>query len=178
MSVLDAFVHDPLVEWEDEKRRMVKILELQPACPFLSTCLSFFQDREPSKRSSSHTPKVKTDLRVLAKQALNPVEKKLKGIYSTNGKERIEREVSTSNLVQMLIQEATDLSNLVRFWSSDSLALSINISNRRECTLGGLRGTEPLFFHTSYHIVNYDIHTYAVFMPSLFFLVSLCHLPL
>lgn len=23
MSVLDAFVHDPLVEWEDEKRRMV-----------------------------------------------------------------------------------------------------------------------------------------------------------
>ena len=26
MSVLDAFVHDPLVEWEDEKRRMVKSL--------------------------------------------------------------------------------------------------------------------------------------------------------
>lgn len=23
MSVLDAFVHDPLVEWEDEHRRMV-----------------------------------------------------------------------------------------------------------------------------------------------------------
>ena len=23
MSVLDAFIHDPLVEWEDEKRRMV-----------------------------------------------------------------------------------------------------------------------------------------------------------
>jgi len=26
MSVLDAFVHDPLVEWEDEKRKMVSIL--------------------------------------------------------------------------------------------------------------------------------------------------------
>lgn len=26
MSVLDAFIHDPLVEWEDEKRRMVIIL--------------------------------------------------------------------------------------------------------------------------------------------------------
>ena len=24
MSVLDAFIHDPLVEWEDEKRRMVR----------------------------------------------------------------------------------------------------------------------------------------------------------
>lgn len=23
MSVLDAFVHDPLVEWEDERRRLV-----------------------------------------------------------------------------------------------------------------------------------------------------------
>jgi serine/threonine-protein kinase ATR len=23
MSVLDAFIHDPLVEWEDEKRRLV-----------------------------------------------------------------------------------------------------------------------------------------------------------
>ena len=23
MSVLDAFIHDPLVEWEDEKRKMV-----------------------------------------------------------------------------------------------------------------------------------------------------------
>jgi len=44
--------------------------------------------------------------------SLNPIEKKLKGIYSNN-KERNEREVSTSNLVQMLIQEATDLNNLV-----------------------------------------------------------------
>ena len=23
MSVLDAFIHDPLMEWEDEKRRLV-----------------------------------------------------------------------------------------------------------------------------------------------------------
>lgn len=26
MSVLDAFIHDPLVEWEDEKRKMVGLL--------------------------------------------------------------------------------------------------------------------------------------------------------
>lgn len=25
MSVLDAFIHDPLVEWEDEKRKMVGV---------------------------------------------------------------------------------------------------------------------------------------------------------
>lgn len=28
MSVLDAFVHDPLVEWEDEKRRIVSCMFL------------------------------------------------------------------------------------------------------------------------------------------------------
>jgi serine/threonine-protein kinase ATR len=50
---------------------------------------------------------------MLAKNALNPIEKKLKGIYSTS-KERQEREISTSNLVQMLIQEATSGANLVR----------------------------------------------------------------
>jgi serine/threonine-protein kinase ATR len=142
MSVLDAFVHDPLVEWEDEKRRMVRTLVFRSAQSLISLCL---QDREPSKsskKSSSHTPKVKTDLRVLAKQALNPVEKKLKGIYSTNSKERIEREVSTSNLVQMLIQEATDLSNLVRIHSSPCFVLELRFPTRPRCTLGGLPGIE------------------------------------
>ncbi len=71
------------------------------------------QDREPSRRNTSSAPKPKTDLRILAKKSLNPIEKKLKGIYSNNSKERSEREVSTSNLVQMIIQEASDLSNLV-----------------------------------------------------------------
>jgi len=60
----------------------------------------------------------KVDTRALAKSALNPIERKLKGIYSpknspNNVRERHEKEVSTSSLVQMLIQEATDLSNLV-----------------------------------------------------------------
>jgi serine/threonine-protein kinase ATR len=53
------------------------------------------------------------NLRMLAKNALNPIENKLTGIYSAS-KERQEKEISTSNLVQMLIQEATDPSNLVR----------------------------------------------------------------
>lgn len=32
MSVLDAFVHDPLVEWEDEKRKLVHCLIFH--CPW------------------------------------------------------------------------------------------------------------------------------------------------
>jgi phosphatidylinositol kinase/protein kinase (PI-3 family) len=37
MSVLDAFIHDPLVEWEDEKKRMVGLsalsgIETQKLC--------------------------------------------------------------------------------------------------------------------------------------------------
>jgi serine/threonine-protein kinase ATR len=32
MSVLDAFVHDPLVEWEDERRKLVRLRSLLPAC--------------------------------------------------------------------------------------------------------------------------------------------------
>jgi serine/threonine-protein kinase ATR len=49
---------------------------------------------------------------MLAKNALDPIGKKLKGIYSTS-KGRTEKEISTSNLVQMLIQEATNPANLV-----------------------------------------------------------------
>ena len=43
-----------------------------------------------------------------------PSRGKLKGIYSTSkDKEKQQKEISTSNLVQMLIQEATDDANLV-----------------------------------------------------------------
>jgi hypothetical protein len=51
------------------------------------------------------------DLRMLAKSALSSIEKKLRGIHRTS-RDRVEKEVSTSNLVQMLIQEATDNGNL------------------------------------------------------------------
>ena len=57
--------------------------------------------------------KALTDLKVLAKNALDPIEKKLRGIYTSNGIGH-PREISTNNLVQMLIQEATDPVNLVR----------------------------------------------------------------
>lgn len=38
MSVLDAFVHDPLVEWEDEKRKLVRgLVVLCLQCVYLGT---------------------------------------------------------------------------------------------------------------------------------------------
>jgi hypothetical protein len=61
----------------------------------------------------------------------------LKGIYST--KEKQEKEISTTNLVQMLIQEASDPVNLV------SVALihdcDADTVGRAGCILVGLRGT-------------------------------------
>ncbi|KAF9462064.1 hypothetical protein BDZ94DRAFT_1283268 [Collybia nuda] len=97
MSVLDAFIHDPLVEWEDEKRKLVRIHLLS------------------LRSNKANLVKPSVDLRMLAKNALNPIEKKLKGVYSTS-KERHEKEISTSNLVQMLIQEATDPANLGKMY--------------------------------------------------------------
>ncbi|CAK5275112.1 unnamed protein product [Mycena citricolor] len=81
MSVLDAFIHDPLVEWEDEKRR---------------------QSRNGVKASAN--------LKSLAKNALDPIERKLKGLQDNN------KVVSTSNVVQKLIQEATDAANLAKMY--------------------------------------------------------------
>lgn len=92
MTVLDPFIHDPLVEWEDEKRKL---------------------ERQTHRRHVHNRHPI--ELRVLAKNALSSIEKKLRGIYRTS-KDRVEKEVSTSNLVQMLIQEATDNANLGKMY--------------------------------------------------------------
>ncbi|KAH9077054.1 hypothetical protein EDB83DRAFT_2504335 [Lactarius deliciosus] len=93
MTVLDPFIHDPLVEWEDERRKI---------------------ERQQTHRRNAHN-KPPIELRVLAKGALSLIEKKLRGIYRTS-KDRVEKEVSTGNLVQMLIQEATDNANLGKMY--------------------------------------------------------------
>ncbi|KAH9060944.1 hypothetical protein EDB87DRAFT_1723684 [Lactarius vividus] len=92
MTVLDPFIHDPLVEWEDERRKI---------------------ERQTNRRHAHNKPPI--ELRVLAKSALSLIEKKLRGIYRTS-KDRVEKEVSTGNLVQMLIQEATDNANLGKMY--------------------------------------------------------------
>ena len=53
-------------------------------------------------------------MRSLAKAALVPIEKKLRGVYSKDAnRAHRDKEISTSNLVQALIEEATDSKNLV-----------------------------------------------------------------
>jgi serine/threonine-protein kinase ATR len=61
------------------------------------------------------------DMRGVAKNALAPIERKLKGIHASNlasiNKEsgaNPNKELGTAHLVQVLIQEATDTHNLVR----------------------------------------------------------------
>ncbi|KAF7432763.1 serine/threonine-protein kinase M1 [Pleurotus ostreatus] len=94
MSILDAFIHDPLVEWEDEKRKMTA-----------------------KERDRKNQVKDSVDLKMLAKNALVPMEKRLKGYYSPKDLHRgPTKEVSVSNLVQLLIQGATDLDNLARMY--------------------------------------------------------------
>lgn len=72
--------------------------------------------QERQTKGDRNTVKQSVDLRQLARDALNPIEKKLKGLYSkdSNRNDKRNKEVTTSNLVQMLIEEATDLRNLVR----------------------------------------------------------------
>ncbi|KIY53078.1 hypothetical protein FISHEDRAFT_34031 [Fistulina hepatica ATCC 64428] len=89
MSVLDAFIHDPLVEWEDEKRRQ-------------------------ERRGRHHNQvKINADLLATAKNALNPIERKLKGIVS---RQNTAKEANTGNVVQSLIQDATNAGSLARMY--------------------------------------------------------------
>jgi hypothetical protein len=77
---------------------------------------------------------------MLAKNALSLIEKKLRGIYRTS-KDRVEKEVSTSNLVQMLIQEATDSANLVSCYLP-LMIMSNSNTYRGKCIPVGLRGID------------------------------------
>ncbi|KZT29389.1 hypothetical protein NEOLEDRAFT_1056118 [Neolentinus lepideus HHB14362 ss-1] len=96
MSVLDAFIHDPLQDFENEKRKL----------PLLMLWL---------QEKKNATVKEAVDMRAAAKILFTPLEKKLKGIYTTS-RERPEKETSTSSLMQMVIQEATDPTNLARMY--------------------------------------------------------------
>ena len=108
------------------------------------------QDRERRNAVRSST-----DLRHLAKNALRPIERKLRGVYSPSnikswnhsgsggsGADE-EREISTSNLVEMLIQEATAARNLVHYSVPFSLGY-LRWCCRPRCILGGLLGIERL----------------------------------
>jgi serine/threonine-protein kinase ATR len=90
-SVLDAFIHDPLVEWRDAQRK--------------------------TKHSRVQNPtREGVDLIRLAKTALGVIKEKLDGVYQSSKDglpQSTKRRLETDHLVQLLIQEATDPENLV-----------------------------------------------------------------
>ncbi|OBZ70466.1 Serine/threonine-protein kinase atr [Grifola frondosa] len=104
MSVLDAFVHDPLVEWEGVKWKMDRMAA--------ETSNAAAADKN---WDGVNPVSASANLRMVAKNALKPIEKKLKGIHGTS-LERPEREISTSSLVEILIQQATNPANLARMY--------------------------------------------------------------
>ncbi|KAF5371168.1 hypothetical protein D9758_004152 [Tetrapyrgos nigripes] len=109
MSVLDAFIHDPLVEWEEEKRKLENAeRSSKGGNPY-----------RPHGRGREEKAKYDHEFKLqLARSSLSAIERKLKGMYS-KGSERnvVSTETwSTSNLVELLIQEAMDLANLARMW--------------------------------------------------------------
>ncbi|KAI0322491.1 hypothetical protein OF83DRAFT_1093546 [Amylostereum chailletii] len=94
MSFLDPFIHDPLVEWEDEKRKL---------------------ERDARKVNGHGPNKPTVDMRLLAKNALEPIAMKLKGVYRS-GIDPVEKEFTPTNLVQTLIEEAMDSFNLGKMY--------------------------------------------------------------
>lgn len=91
MSVLEAFAHDPLVEWTKSVRRFLLVSPDDSHTPF------------PTK-SRNKTDK---DIRNSADRNLKPIKAKLRGIIGDG------TVVSVPNQVEALIKEATDPSNLV-----------------------------------------------------------------
>ena len=90
MNVLDAFVHDPLLEWIERRHR-------------------------EHRRKGQHQNQVSTvaDLRALSLHALGPIEDKLDGRFKPCKSRGAGRHLSVINHVQALVQEAMDPANLV-----------------------------------------------------------------
>lgn len=99
MSVLDAFVHDPLVEWTDEQKKNVNLEKRQRSIANVK--------QPPETVKNMVLPE--TDLRKLALNALAPIARKLKGLRTKGST----KELNVNSLVEVLIQEAIDPQNLV-----------------------------------------------------------------
>ncbi|KAG8930738.1 serine/threonine-protein kinase M1 [Tulasnella sp. 417] len=96
MSVLEAFVHDPLVEWEDERKK-----EERSRNRNLKK-----QRQEPPVHESPAA-----QLRALAHKSLLPIHKKLRGVQDAES-EWGGKEITISNQVESLIKAASSPINL------------------------------------------------------------------
>ncbi|KAG9015870.1 serine/threonine-protein kinase M1 [Tulasnella sp. JGI-2019a] len=100
MSVLEAFVHDPLVEWEDERKNQERS-----------------KSRSASRRSLADAPRQSPaeQLRAVAQKSLKPIERKLQGLPPVQNDWAV-KEVTTSNQVDALFKEATSPRNLAMMY--------------------------------------------------------------
>ena len=142
-TVLDAFIHDPLIEFVDEKDLLVCLLQhvilktdltcmsqdrksrdaakkavAQKAAAAMAGRTRGAKDKEADDGAEEANPQVRVD--DLARDALQRISRKLQGLfvaYQDSGpspKSIPEREVPTNSLVDMLIREATNNRHLVR----------------------------------------------------------------
>lgn len=136
MSVLEAFVHDPLVEWENDKAKIVCPILPPRTSLFSSTLLTQVPSLHPASQDRTqkaakmksnnlkNKPRVDPDEHVeaptiesLASKALAPIERKLRGVqaaYVAPGEPVPTKEISVGNQVEAVIQEATSKLNLAR----------------------------------------------------------------
>lgn len=109
MSVLEAFLHDPVVDWEEAKRRK----DMQ----------RLKKSSANSRRKTTTTPVAEDDgsafIRQLAMAALTPIDGKLAGSIpkvKTVGTNSHVGVATVPNQVEMLIREATSTSNLAAMY--------------------------------------------------------------
>lgn len=119
MIILDAFIHDPLVEWQDMKKN------------------KDLQDRRGHQKMDGNAVKADIDLKSLARNALSGISKKLQGMYSISHEKLSDREIPASSLVEMLITESTDLRNLVSISPSRFVHAVSDDCSRARCTRVG-----------------------------------------
>lgn len=135
MSVLETFVHDPLVEWNHKKRVSAS---KAIGSSFASDARSAFSLKS---KTSEETDEL---MRKEARKALDPILRKLKGLQVTSVPTQSEKVVTVGNQVDSLIREATDSRNLVsvRLHEESDPLLKCG-HGRARCTLGK-NGSFPL----------------------------------
>ncbi|TIA92820.1 hypothetical protein E3P81_01253 [Wallemia ichthyophaga] len=96
-SVVESFLHDPLVDWEDAKRKLDNFKAMEKS------------GRRPSSKKTSNLdddPDSQAYIKSLAMSALDPIERKLQGLQTEHNKP-LKTVMSTSAQVEKLIREAT-----------------------------------------------------------------------
>ncbi|KAG9017962.1 serine/threonine-protein kinase M1 [Tulasnella sp. 427] len=97
MSVLEAFVHDPLVEWEDERKKEERTRS---------------RNLKKQRQDATIPESPAAQLRALAQKSLLPIERKLRGVRNAEAGSGA-KEITISNQVESLIKVASSPHNLV-----------------------------------------------------------------